>query len=116
MEQGQKPREYYEDEHGVHPLFGIVWHEVGTDGEPAFENSWTNVGGDYATCAFGLDTGGRLQLKGRVDGGEADTAIFTLPASPVNFRPDKIQCFAVATVSGPGQLLADIDGVVKLVT
>ena len=112
MEQGQKPREYYRDEHGIHPLFGIVWHEVGTDGEPAFENSWINVNGNYATCAFGFDTMGNLKLKGRVDGGTANTAIFTLPTI---FRPNKTQLFAVVTEPDYGQLSVGLDGVVKLV-
>ena len=113
METGQAPREYYRDENGVHPFFGIVWHEVGTGGEPAFENSWANVGGDYNTCAFGVDVEGKLHLKGRVDGGIADTAMYTLPA---NIRPGKTQLFAVVTEPDYGQLSVGSDGVVQLVT
>lgn len=60
------------------------WHEVGGTNEPAFENSWANVGGNYETAAFYKDPFGVVRLKGMVDSGTNNTAAFTLP---VGYRP-----------------------------
>jgi len=85
METGQKPREYYKDEHGTHPFFGMVLHYVGAAGEPAFQNSWANVGDPYQICCFGRDINGGLHLFGR-GSGPANAIIFTLPSGN---RPPK---------------------------
>ena len=88
------------------------WHEIGTDGEPAFENSWTNSGGDYNTCAFKFNAEGQVLYKGQAGGGTPNTTIYTLP---VAYRSDKVQIFAIAIESGYGQLTIGIDGTVKLI-
>ena len=69
------------------------WHEVGDTGEPAFQNSWANVGDPYETLGYRISADGWVYLKGRVDGGSAGTVIFTLPAT---YRPAKTLLFAVA--------------------
>jgi len=88
------------------------WHEIGTDGEPAFENSWDNVGGNYNTCAFRFDAEGKVWYKGQAGGGTPNTTIYTLP---VAYRSSKTQIFAIAIESGYGQLTIGIDGTVKLI-
>lgn len=55
------------------------WHEVGTSGEPAFENSWVNYALGHATAAFYKDPWGIVHIKGLVKSGTIGTAIFTLP-------------------------------------
>jgi hypothetical protein len=59
------------------------WHEVGAGGEPAFQNSWVNVGGSYQTVAF-RKVGGIVHLKGSAKSGNSGNAVYTLP---VGFRP-----------------------------
>jgi len=73
-----------------------VWHEVGATSEPAFTNSWVNLGGGSATAAFKKDVGGNVHIKGLVKSGVvgAGTPIFTLPAG---YRPGATLIFAVVT-------------------
>lgn len=59
------------------------WHEIGSGGEPAFQNSWVNVGGSYDTAAF-CKIGGITFIKGSVKTGTLGTTVFTLP---VGYRP-----------------------------
>lgn len=63
-----------------------AWHEVGSGGEPAFENSWVN--GSTETVAFYKDPWGVVHLKGKATGGTINTVIFTLPTGnrPSNTR------------------------------
>jgi len=111
MEQGQEPREYYRDEHGVHPFFGMVLHYVGDSGEPAFQNSWSNVGGPYQTCCLGKDVNGGIHLFGRVSGGPANTVIFILPSAR---RPPKTLRFKT-DMQNTGTIEINANGEVKLV-
>ena len=111
METGQKPREYYKDEHGTHPFFGMVLHYVGAAGEPAFQNSWSNVGDPYQVCCFGKDINGGLHLFGRATGGPANTIIFTLPSGN---RPPKTLRFKT-DMEDTGVIEINASGEVKLV-
>lgn len=56
------------------------WHEIGASGEPAFQNSWVNYGGSWATAAFFKDRLGVVHLKGLVKNGTVGSTIFTLPS------------------------------------
>ncbi len=73
---------------GTYPNPGLApieaWHEVGATGQPAFENGWTNFGGDWSTMAFAKDAAGFVHLKGTISAGTFETTIFTLP---VGYRP-----------------------------
>lgn len=62
------------------------WHEVGTTGEPAFEDSWVNYSVTYNSCGFMKDTMGFVHLKGLVKSGTYGISgvIFTLPTG---YRP-----------------------------
>lgn len=69
------------------------WREVGDAAgkNPAFANSWANVGGTNAVAAFYKDSFGLVHIKGRVDSGALNTAIFTLPEK---YWPDEVIFFA----------------------
>ena len=55
------------------------WREIGGTGNPAFENSWADVGGTNRTPAFYKDPFNVVHLRGEVDTGTNNTDIFTLP-------------------------------------
>ena len=60
-----------------------AWHEIGASGEPAFQNSWANVGGaNDETLAYRLEGSKKLHLKGLIDSGTITdgTVVFTLPS------------------------------------
>ncbi|MBN2443746.1 MAG: hypothetical protein JXJ04_20460 [Spirochaetales bacterium] len=97
----------------------FVWHEVGADGEPAFENGWYNTTliADDEDCGFGKDSFGFVHLKGTVMdySYSANEAIFTLPE---NYRPEYNQAFAVPSTPGDddmGLIYVNNDGSVTLV-
>jgi hypothetical protein len=79
---------------GVLSWLSVLWRKIGqveewieiggSGGEPAFENSWANLGGAYETVAFYKDPFGRVHLKGALDTGTSGTTAFTLP---VGYRP-----------------------------
>lgn len=77
------------------------WHEVGTTGEPAFQNSWVNYGGADATAAFYKDPFGRVHMRGLVKSGTVPAVAFTLP---VGYRPPKSEYFATVANSAFGAL------------
>jgi len=52
---------------------------IGSAGEPAFQNSWTNYGSGFANAAFRKDADGYVHLRGTIQGGAASSVIFTLP-------------------------------------
>lgn len=88
---------------------GIVqpedWHEVGSPGEPAFQNGWLNVKAktppEPQTTAFYIDREGVVHLKGLVGSGTEGTPVFQLPAG---YRP------ASNTFVSPGTGLVGIYG------
>ena len=88
-----------------------AWHEVGSSGEPAFQNSWVNYygGTTYDTAAF-YKHNGIVYLKGLVRSGTLNTTIFTLP---VGYRPDLRQMFvAIQGTNGSVRLEIRSDGTV----
>ncbi len=62
------------------------WHEVGTQGEPQFQTTWSNptAAEKLETVAFYKDNEGIVHLRGWAKGGGAGTAVFYLPPG---FRP-----------------------------
>jgi hypothetical protein len=78
------------------------WREVGTTGNPAFENSWVNYDTTYNSAAFLMEPGGFVRIKGFVKNGALSTdIIFTLP---VGYRPPRNFRFATAQAAGFGML------------
>jgi hypothetical protein len=62
-----------------------AYHEIGTTGQPPFENGAVNFGGEFSTAAFFKDHEGVVHLKGTVTA-TGGTVIFTLPAG---YRPSQ---------------------------
>src|SRR2546423_10779592 len=77
---------------GTYPAPGLApaenWHEVGSPGEPVFQNGWTNTGpATDVTAAFFKDPYGIVHLKGLIYNGTDGAAIFVLPEG---CRPSKV--------------------------
>lgn len=72
------------------------YREVGTPGNPGFQNGWQNVGGATSTVAFYKDSLGIVHLRGNLVSGINGETAFTLPAG---YRPPK-SLFMPAATSG----------------
>jgi hypothetical protein len=59
-------------------ILGIDWNYIGTAGQPAFLNGWSNFGSGNANLAF-MQEGNGIKITGVVMGGTA-SPVFTLPA------------------------------------
>lgn len=70
------------------------WHWIGDAGEPNYENSWVDYGGEYSGAGFKKDAVGNVYLTGLVKSGTVNTAIFTLP---VGYRPAYRKIFATTS-------------------
>jgi hypothetical protein len=77
------------------------WTEVGSGGSaPAFQNSWVNFGGGYATAGY-RKVGSQVFLKGVIKSGSSSLA-FTLPSG---YRPTQLKEFnAYSGTTNPGAL------------
>lgn len=86
----------------------VPWIEVGTVGNPGFQNNWTNVGLTFTTAGFVKLPGGLVMLKGLLKDGDLNLQAFTLP---VGYRPPGDMRFN-GTVSGggPGFLRVNANG------
>jgi hypothetical protein len=73
------------------------FRNIGTAGNPAFQNAWTNFGGGRATAGFFKDQQNIVYLKGSITGGSNGTTAFTLPAG---YRPAATLLLPVASGSG----------------
>ena len=69
------------------------WHEVGTSGEPDFEDTFDNFNPSIETCAFRKDDMGYVHLKGSFANGGASQIVFYLPSG---YRPALVRQFSVA--------------------
>lgn len=56
------------------------WHLIGGSGEPAFQNSWVNAGGNNTVLRFKKDILGFVHVEGRIKDGTVGNIIFTLPS------------------------------------
>jgi len=83
------------------------WHEVGADGEPAFQNSWVNYGSGFATAAFRKDVLGWVHLRGMIKSGTIGSAAFALP---VGYRPPAHIYFACVSNGAFGDVLIITSG------
>jgi hypothetical protein len=108
-----------------HLMFDVAgsvedWREIGSGGNPAFVNSFSNFGGAFETVAFKLMPDGTVQFKGtgtRTGDTPDNTSMFTLPAG---FRPGQTVIMPIAnasnisgSVTGPA-IRVDSAGVVTL--
>jgi len=66
---------------------GVVWHDIGAPGEPAFQPDWRNIGEPWSPARFRILANSTVRLQGTVccqDPSIADATwipIFQLPAS-----------------------------------
>lgn len=92
------------------------WHQVGAAGEPAFQNSWVNVGASDIPAAFRKSSDGKVDLRGNVKSGVTGTTVFTLP---VGYRPAGGLIARYTTVSYSGSYGASqvtVDGATGIVS
>ena len=64
------------------------WHYVGATDEPAFQNSWGNLGGSYPSMAFRAREAGVVDLIGVLSRSGSSTSIIT--TLPVGYRPSEL--------------------------
>jgi hypothetical protein len=84
------------------------FHIVGTPGEPTFQNSWGNGGGNGESASFFKDHEGIVHLQGNLHGGAGGATIFQLPAGyrPANGKVLRFAavCTCVATDPQGGEV------------
>lgn len=68
-----------------------AWHEIGSPGQPGFQNGWKNAGSGWSTAAFYKDPFDVVHLKGVITTGAVDVPIFTIPPA---YRPSKDSCIS----------------------
>lgn len=83
-----------------------AWREIGSAGQPVFENGWINVGGAAATAAFYKDPDGVVHIKGLIRSGANTAVAFTLPAG---YRPAQDLRFVQTGYDGASERVARID-------
>lgn len=86
-------------------------HEIGAASEPAFENSWGNIGSGNSTAAFWMDASGTVHLKGVISGGTVGAAAFTLP---VGYRPALVSILAAISNGAVARVDVNSAGVVTI--
>lgn len=107
------PKYYYNGDWHTFGGKAEDWHNVGDTGEPAFEDSWTNIGGSYVPARFRLNGDGEVEIAMAVKDGDAGTTIFTLPT---DYRPQYAIDFAVTDgAGGVTTVTIDTDGSVNWV-
>ena len=82
----------------------MAWHEVGADGEPAFENNWENFSNTYGKASF-KKVNGIVYIRGLVKSGDNRSTIFTLPEG---YRP-AVRIMLSAPMHGKNAVRLDID-------
>ena len=91
-------------------FFREDWHEIGTAGEPAFQNSWVNYdSGANTQAGFMKDALGYVRLKGLVKSGTIGQIIFTLPTgyrppANINFSTVSNGAFACGYIGSNGNI------------
>jgi microcystin-dependent protein len=78
-----------------------TWHIVGQAGEPAFQNSWVNVGA-IQLARFRKYPDGRVRIAGLIRTGASATVAFTLP---VGYRPPYDMSFLVQSSGNPPAII-----------
>ena len=85
------------------------YRAIGGTGQPAFTNSWTNFGSNWAPASFWRDPLGFVHLRGLIKSGVVDSAAFTLPPG---FRPKVNEVFGTVSNAAIGRVDVLTDGTV----
>src|SRR5215216_510142 len=91
-----------------------AYHELGTPGEPPFQNGAANFSPSFSTAAFFKDEEGIVHLKGTVKTKQvpgAGKVIFTLPSG---YRPSQILDAAVIASGAIGYVYIRPNGQVEV--
>lgn len=83
------------------------WHEIGADGEPAFQNSWVNFGGDWSPAEFRKDALGFVEVRGMIKDGVITGVVLTLPSG---YRPGGDLYFSTVSNLAFGGIIVKADG------
>lgn len=83
-----------------------AWHEIGSPGNPAFQNGWTNYTSGN-TAGYYKDRLGFVHLKGMIRNGTMSQTAFTLP---VGYRPAKAMLLPTASAHVYGEIHLYTDG------
>ena len=71
--------------------------------EPALDNGWVNVGGEFNDAGYMLDALGFVHMKGSITNATiAATAAFTLPAG---YRPQNTEMFFSMSINSAGEVI-----------
>lgn len=89
------------------------FRKVGTTGAPAFQNSWTNLGGGWQVAGLWRDPLGWVHLRGVIASGVVGSNAFTLPPG---FRPTLSETFVVISNGAVGAAEVWSDGSVRPVS
>jgi hypothetical protein len=95
------------------PAAPEAWHEVGTAGNPGFEqcsgpNAWQNSRpGTDATAAFYRDPYGVVHLKGTVKCNDVPVGSYNIFRVPRGYFPSNLQWFTVSADNGPATVVAE---------
>ena len=100
----------------IHPsqLLEDIWHIVGSAGEPAYANGWTNhTVGTYTQCAFRKDNAGWVHLQGLIKSGTIGDGYppFQLPGG---YRPLYSVHIVIVSMGLVGNLRISPDGYVRI--
>lgn len=90
----------------------IEAHVAASHTEPTLLNSWTNFGGGYEDAGY-YRRGGRVYLRGMIDGGTVGSAAFTLPEG---YRPTNNVTLATISNNAIGRIAVTTAGEVRPVT
>lgn len=89
-------------------------HLVGGTDEPAFQNSWANVGDPDATCRFWVDPFRMVWIQGVVHAGTpgSSSVVFTLPTGYIPAQTHRFVSLCDASTGGfqTGQTTIQTDG------
>lgn len=84
-----------------------TWRYIGSQGQPAFANSWANYGAPYDNAAFMLSPDGLVRLHGVIKSGTVGSAAFTLPPA---YRPNSLQSLGTLSNGVFGRVDVDTSG------
>jgi hypothetical protein len=79
-------------------------HYIGSQGSPAFTNSWAHYGAPYANAGYLMRPDGWVELLGMIKNGTVGSSAFTLPPG---WRPSTTKTLAV--FSGSANSIGRVD-------
>jgi hypothetical protein len=94
-------------------LLDKTFRKVGSQGAPAFANSWVNFGSNWADAAYWKDPFGVVHLRGLIKSGTVGNTAFTLPPG---YRPGVNETFSTISNAAVGRVDCLTSGAVQPVS